>query len=145
MSSYMHFFARSDHDDFIQIDCFSRNNTIYRKITEVITVPYEKIDLVRKEGFRECANIAQGYIELIKDRMKQTQKRIELIGTFNNSVSEKIEAVNYYSDSLLEDEQELDENIFAQNFFIMLQNIQAPIYVGIDCGSKVTIKDIKEE
>ena len=145
MSSYIHFFARSDHDDFIQIDCVSRNNAIYKRATEIISIPYEKIALIHKGDWRKCADITQGYIELVKDRIKQIQERIKLVGTFNNSVEEKIKAVNYYSDGLLEDEQDLDENIFAQNFFIMLQNIQAPIYVGIECGSEVTIKDIKEE
>ena len=111
MSSYIRFFARSDHDDYIPIDGFSRNHAIYRRITEVISVPYEKIALIHQEDLRKCADIAQGYIELVRDRIKQIQERITLVGTFNNSVQEKIEAVNYYSDSLLEDEQDLDEGI----------------------------------
>lgn len=145
MSQDMYFFARSDHNDFVQIDCFSRNHSIYKRATEIISIPYEKIALVHAADLRKCADITQGYIELVKDRIKKIQERIELISTFNNSVDEKIEAVNYYSDGLFEDEQDLDENIFAQNFFIMLQNIQAPIYIGIDCGSLVTLENIKEE
>ena len=34
---------------------------------------------------------------------------------------------------------------YTESFFITLQGISASIYAGIECGSEVTVNDIKQE
>ena len=145
MSSYMHFFARSDHDDFIQLDHFSRNNIIYTIVNSNANVSYGAINLIDNQIFKSCAAIAYGYISDAKSNIQHYQNLINQISTFNNDIQDKLNAINDYKATIEDCEQELDEYQFAENFFVMLQNIQAPIYVGIECGSLVTLENIKEE
>ena len=143
MSQYIHFFAKSNHDDFIQIDCFSRSNAIYQITNQVINVPYESISQISKSYCKDCQNVISGYIINKKETIANYNKKIDIISKFNNAIEEKITAIDDCLICIEECEQWLDELQYAENFFITLQNIQAPIYVGIDCGSEVTKEDIK--
>ena len=90
-------------------------------------------------------DITQGYIASKKETIANYNKKIDIISKFNNTIEEKLTAIDDCFISLRECEEELNELLYTESFFITLQGISASIYAGIECGSEVTINDIKQE
>ena len=147
MSQYMRFFAypNSIGSTFIQIDAFSRNNVAYQIANQAIAIPYEAIAYISKDNLQKCIDITQGYIASKKETIANYNKKIDIISKFNNTVEEKLTAIDDCYICLRECEEELNELLYTENFFITLYGISASIYAGIECGSEVTINDIKQE
>lgn len=147
MSQYMHFFVSSDTLllNFMPIDCFSRNSIVYQITNQVMDVPYEKIDYILKKDLQECINIAKDCILSKQETIALYEKKIDIISNFNNSVEEKLAAIDDVFICIDECKEELEELEKAQYFFMQLQKIDSPIYVGIECGPLVTIKDIRSK
>ena len=96
MSQYMHFFAypNSIGNTFIQIDAFSRNNAVYQIANQAIDIPYEAIAYISKNNLQKCIDITQGYIACKKETITNYNKKIDIISEFNNTVEEKLTAID---------------------------------------------------
>lgn len=153
MSSYVHVFLRVDTDTFIQIACDSRSSKLYYYLSGY--APYGQIMYFSAE---HIASVKEKIEEDLSDYYKDIdcyQARIKDIGTWANSVEDKLEAVHDLSIRTLELEQEIDEikalqirlSVFEDMIDLDYYDEDAPmrqLWIGIECGSVVSVNDITE-
>lgn len=153
MSQYTHIFIR-DNDNFVELGCYSRSNAIAQAFNGA---PYEKIDSYSSVDLYNVAGEIKAHMELYKDNIADYRSQMALIPSFNNSVEDKTEALSQYTEMIREAEDELEELNFAYDVVTFLAHIadeyemdvryehakdQPRIYVGVECGSQVTVEDI---
>lgn len=157
MSQYTHIFVRKN-DIFIELGCFSRNNEIAQAINEA-GAPWEKIRGYMESDIREIRDDLKTKIDKLNDEIASTEAVIHEVGTWNNTVEEKREAIADYKEQLSELKEELDDTNYAYTYLDVMMSIAynseldqkyeqnkevitPAIYCGIECGSDVTVDDI---
>jgi predicted nuclease with TOPRIM domain len=157
MSQYTHIFIRKN-DIFIELGCFSRNNEIAQAINEA-GAPWEKIKGYMESDIREIRDDLKKKIDQLNDEIASTEAVIHEVGTWNNTVEEKREAIADYKEQLNWLKEELDETNYAYAYLDVMMSIAynseldqkyeqnkevitPAIYCGIECGSDVTVDDI---
>ena len=160
MSSYINFFIRSDNR-FLPLGNFSRSSEIYQRLNN--DVPYEKLKALT---YNKLNNVVNNIIEdahKYNNRILKYKKEIELIATFNNSVEDKLEAINSIESTIEDIEESISELNFAQGWFDSLCKIidraseytdedynglidaSKYIYAGIETPLVPTLADIKKD
>lgn len=121
MSSYVHVFLRSPHNDFIQVAEGSRNSRLYALLGTV--APYGGI-----------TNLSKEKIKTILDTIKEDEKEYsltfeknlhhqELIATFNNSISDKITAIKDIDRDNMDLQYDIEENMSAKSLLYTLLDV----------------------
>ena len=154
MSTYIHFYVRSPHDDFVEIGEFSRNNKIYSVCGE--DAPYEAIAALNVNQIQEYCGRMDCNIQLCKDHIKQYRERMTAIASFNDPIDDKLEAISMLQSDCDEEQEEIEEYYGAVGFLRTLLNIieannysDSPInideliYYGVEI-SDPTVKDIQK-
>ena len=158
MSQYIHFFVRST-DRLLPIYTTSNYSPIYRFFSDY--APYEKacaLSIQELQNIREEINIR---IDEWTRRIEEERTNLQLIASFNNSIEDKIEALESARDSIRENEEyvsEIKEALAFTNFLIDIY-IEADdtkyedetarldptkyLYFGIECGTP-SIAEIEE-
>ena len=144
MSSYLHFFLR-DGDKFLPLATYGRGSQLYQLFTDA--APYAKIAPVTNAVLDRIKNDARSSIERSRAEISRIEDRIRLIGTFNNSIDEKIELIHDQDDFLVEMREDIEEKNMAMAFISFLYDIldeahygeegldaEAYLYCGIECG-----------
>jgi len=104
MSSYISFFVRVN-DTFAPIGSWSRNSEMYQAMQD--WCPYEKI---RAFSFNDLMNV----VKELEDKAREAdEKRCQMIMQANNSVEEKMEAVNEIESNYEEMDSFIEEVQFA--------------------------------
>ena len=150
MSQYIHFFVRST-DRLLPIRTASRSSSIYQFFCEF--APYEK---VRAISIQELQNIREEIDIRIGEwtrRIEDERTNLQLIASFNNSIEDKIEALESARDSIQENEEYINEMKEALAFTYFLTNMYNEaddtkyedetarldptkyLYFGIECGT----------
>ena len=158
MSQYIHFFVRST-DRLLPIYTTSNYSPIYHFFNDY--APYEK---ARALSIQELQNIREEIDIRIGEwtrRIEDERTNLQLIASFNNSVEDKIEALETARDFIGENEEYISEMKEALAFTSFLINIYNEadytkyedetarlnpnkyLYFGIECGTP-SIAEIEE-
>ena len=153
MSQYIQFFIRSNSDEFLPIGVFSRCNAIYDFFKKYFDTPYEKITAITAKDLRYLIEKIDNRIEVYNNRIVELEQKIKLITECNNSVEDKIVAIDgVYSDieNYVEDRNEFKQ---ARDYVCSLEEIidaiayddkycnDTYLYCGIEVGD-LTVEDI---
>ena len=153
MSQYIQFFIRSNSDEFLPIGVFSRCNAIYDLFEKFFNTPYEKIAAISVKDLMYLIEKIDNYIEVYNDRIVKLEEKIKIITECNNSVEDKMVAIDeVHSDieNCVEDRNELKQ---ARSYVCSLEEILDAIayddkyckntylYCGIEVGD-LTVEDI---
>ena len=154
MSQYIQFFIRSNSDEFLPIGVFSRCNVIYDFFERYFNTPYEKIAAITVKDLMYLIEKIDNHIEVYNDRIVKLEEKIKIITECNNSVEDKMVAIDeVYSDikNCVEDRNEFKQ---ARSYVCSLEEILDAIayddkyckdtylYCGIEVGDNLTIEDI---
>ena len=158
MSQYIHFFVRST-DRLLPIHTASRSSFIYHFFGDY--APYGK---ARALSIHELQNIREEINTQINEwthRIEEDRTNLQLIASFNNSIEDKIEAIESARDSIREHEESVNEmkEALAFTYFLMDMYNEADdtkyedetarlnpnkyLYFGIECGTP-SIAEIEE-
>ena len=150
MSQYIHFFIRST-DKLLPIYTISHSSSIYRFFSDY--APYEKaraLSIQELQDIREEINIR---IDEWAHRIEEDRTNLQLIASFNNSIEDKIEALETARDFIRENEEYINEMKEALAFTYFLIDIYNEaddtkyedetarldpskyLYFGIECGT----------
>ena len=158
MSQYIYFFIRST-DKLLPIRTASRSSAIYHFFSDY--APYEK---ARALSMQELQNIREKIDIRIGEwtrRIEDERTNLQLIASFNNSIEDKIEAIETARDSIRENEEcvsEMKEALAFTNFLMDIYN-EADytkyedetarldptkyLYFGVECGTP-SIAEVEE-
>ena len=154
MSQYIQFFIRSNSDEFLPIGIFSRCNAIYDFFEKYFNAPYEKIAAITMKDLMYLIEKIDNRIEVYNNRIVELEQKIKLITECNNSVEEKMIAVDEVNSDIKEYVEERNEFKWARNYVCSLEEIVDAIayndkyckdtylYCGIEVGENVTVEDI---
>ena len=158
MSQYIHCFVRTT-DRLLPIYTTSHSSSIYRFFSDY--APYEKaraLSMQELQDIREEINIR---IDEWTRRIEEDRTNLQLIASFNNSVEDKIEAIETARDFIRENEEYINEMKEALAFAYFLINMYNEaddtkyedetarldptkyLYFGIECGTP-SIAEIEE-
>lgn len=143
MSAYIHIFARSKHDDFVELWCSAGSSAMMQIMNH--WAPWERIRRVSESMMRQFQDDAITRIDEFKSCITHHEKLISEIGSWNNSIDEKIELINDYQRAIEDDRSDLDEWQAVNYYLHFIQNMieeGVEIYAGVECGSTVTVEDI---
>lgn len=142
MSSYIHVFARKD-DTFIELLSHSGSSVFYRFFHDY--APYGHIARFTENQIREGRSRVQGELELYREDVRHVQELITQIGSWSNTVEEKLSAIIDYQENLHELDEAIDEREFVDNVLAFLLGVDAELYIGVECGDHVTVDDISTQ
>ena len=151
MSTYIHFFVRK-HDNFAPIGTYGRSTWVFHAFESI--APWEKITVL---GYKELgAAKASLSLDSVNAEIENAKARIAQVSSFNNSIEDKLAAVNAIEDEISEMRETVEEIKNARAFIGFLYDIldeaefcpldgvegNAYLYIGMECGKNVTTKDI---
>lgn len=154
MSEYISFFIRRGQNNFIPLFTFSRNVSIFQSFRYAL--PYER---VRAISLNELENKELEFKRRSDDVIKRIGRLKEeraLIASFNNTVDEKMDALQDNAECIKEYEEELEDERRALYTIVALidiiENIRFDkewdkdvyIYGGIEVGDDITAEDVIE-
>ena len=158
MSQYMHFFVRST-DRLLPIHTVTHSSSIYRFFNDY--APYEKARALSMQELKEIREEINTRIDEWTHRIEEDRTNLQLIASFNNSIEDKIEALESARDSIRENEEYVNEmkEALAFTYFLMGMYNEADdtkyedetarldptkyLYFGIECGTP-SIAEIEE-
>lgn len=135
MSQYTNFFLKGE-DKFYSLGDWSRNSCVAQIANPYLPCKYDVAkpcsDLLLVEMEREAGEKARYY----REKIKEYQKKIELVSKFDNSVEEKLSAINEYEEIIagLNEEQAGYER--ASSYFGFLISLENEVYAGIECAEQ---------
>ena len=158
MSQYIHFFVRST-DKLLPIYTSSHHSSVYRFFGDY--APYEKARALSIHELKEIREEISIRIDEWTHRIEEERTNLQLIASFNNSVEDKIEAIESARDSIRENEEYVNEmkEALAFTYFLIDMYNEADdtkyedetarldptkyLYFGIECGTP-SIAEVEE-
>ena len=158
MSQYIHFFIRST-DKLLPIYTASRSSSIYLSFNDY--APYEKARALSIQELQDIREEINTRIDEWTRRIEEERTNLQLIASFNNSVEDKIEAIESTRDFIRKNEELVNEMKEALAFTYFLIDIYNEadytkyedetarldpnkyLYFGIECG-RPSIAEIEE-
>ena len=158
MSQYIHFFIRST-DKLLPIRTVSHSSSIYRSFSDY--APYEKARALSMQELQDIREEINTRIDEWTRRIEEDRTNLQLIASFNNSIEDKIEALESARDFIRENEEYINEmkEALAFTYFLIDMYIEADdtkyedetarldptkyLYFGIECGTP-SIAEIEE-
>ena len=158
MSQYMHFFIRST-DRLLPIHTVTHSSSIYRFFNDY--APYEKARALSIQELKEIREEISIRIDEWTHRIEEDRTNLQLIASFNNSIVDKIEALESARNAIRENEEYVNEmkEALAFTYFLMNMYNEADgtkyeeetarlnpnkyLYFGIECGTP-SIAEIEE-
>ena len=158
MSQYIHFFIRST-DRLLPIRTTSNYSSIYRFFGDY--APYEKARALSMQELQDIREEISIRIDEWTRRIEEVRTNLQLIASFNNSIEDKIEALETARDFIRENEEYISEMKEALAFTYFLIDIYNEaddtkyedetarldptkyLYFGIECGTP-SIAEIEE-
>ena len=158
MSQYIHFFIRST-DRLLPIRTTSNYSSVYRFFGDY--APYEKARALSMQELQDIREEINTRIDELTRHIEEGRTNLQLIASFNNSVEDKIEAIESARDFIRENEEYVNEMKEALAFTYFLIDIYNEadytkyedetarldptkyLYFGIECGTP-SIAEIEE-
>ena len=150
MSQYIHFFVRST-DRLLPIRTTSRSSSIYHFFSDY--APYGKVRALSMQDLQNIREEINTQIDEWTRHVEENRANLQLIASFNNSIEDKIEALEAARDSIRENEESVNEmkEALAFTYFLMDMYNEADdtkyedetaqlnpnkyLYFGIECGT----------
>lgn len=136
MSSYVEFYIEQG-GTYICIGTYSRSNPMYQVLSDM--VPYEKGKVLDEALFNEAEKEFEAVIKNYKDRVAELKNIINLVGTMEGSIDEKIEAIEERQSWIKEYEEDIEmyeaQLMHFKTFYRMADPYIAPeikIWVGVE-------------
>lgn len=154
MSSYIYFFAHKN-GVFVPIGHYGRSTEIYSVFNEMAA--WEQIRPLTRHELK-CAKDSLRTEEFYTQRIEELRARIGYINTFNNTIEEKLRAIEEVEeeiDELREDRKEVRNarafigfmyDILDEAEYIESADMDPDdcIFIGLECGSNVSAADIQK-
>ena len=159
MSLYIHFFIRST-DKLLPIYTASRSSAVYRFFGDY--APNEKVRALSMDELKEIHEEISAQFDEWMRRIEESRTNLQMIASFNNSVEDKMGALEIARDKIREDKEAMweIENALAFTDFLMnicdeaedtqyYDEVEAKIdptkylYFGVECGTP-SIAEIEE-
>lgn len=105
MSSYVEFYVEQG-GTYINVGSYSRSNPMYQVLSDM--VPYEKGRVLDEALFNEAEKEFEVVIKNYKDRVAELKNIINLVGTMEGSIDEKIEAIEEKQSWVKEYEEDIE-------------------------------------
>ena len=158
MSQYIRFFVRST-DRLLPICTTSRSSSIYHFFSDY--APYEKARALSVHELRIICEEIDRQIDEWTRRIEEDRTNLQLIASFNNSIEDKIEALESARGSIRENEEfvsEMKEALAFTRFLMEMYNEADDtkyedetarldptkyLYFGIECDTP-SIAEIEE-
>ena len=149
MSQYIHFFVRST-DRLLPICTASRSSAISHFFSDY--APYGKARALSMQDLQNIREEINTQIDEWTRHIEENRANLQLIASFNNSIEDKIEALESARDSIRENEEFVREmkEALAFTYFLMGMYNEADdtkyedetarlnpnkyLYFGIECG-----------
>ena len=167
MSSYMHFFLRSK-DEFAHLCSFSRSSYIYQNFNWL--APYEKIIAVKATDLEIVKGDLERTVKSVEASLTRVDKDISRVERLESGISARLDALRELDDEResIEDElaqlrndqyfvwlleKSMTERKYSKEDYVNGEYVDAAgvpvrenefLYVGIDCGSVVSVQDIAD-
>ena len=136
MSSYVEFYVEQN-GIYINVGSYSRSNPMYQVLSDM--VPYENGTILNDALFAEAEKEFETTIREYKDKVADLKNTINLIGTMEGSISEKVEAIEEKQSWIKDCEEDIDmyEAQFMQfkTFYRMVNPYIKPeikVWVGVE-------------
>ena len=120
MSQYTMFYIRYGND-FIELDTFSRNSVVAQVTHEY--APWEKLAGVGPETLNNWIKAVKELIKNERASIKQYEDDIQMIGTWDHSIEEKMDEISWRREEIEFMRQDIDEDESALWFFKTLAGI----------------------
>lgn len=135
MSQYIEFYIKKS--EFTLIGNFTRSSKIFKILGEFVPC-YSVVSPLSVTQLNLARENARTEIEIYRNNIKDLEKQINIIGTFNNSISEKMDLINDINHDIRlykEEIEELSQTINYFNFlnYIIEYNEEGILYCGIEC------------
>ena len=154
MSSYVNFYLRVN-DSFAPIGSWSRSSELYQAMQN--RCPYEKICAFDGADLMDIVRDLEDKISRMKKVRESDEKRCQMIMQANNSIDEKMEAINEIESNFDEMDSFIEEVQFAADtlrvFYNMIDDFKFSdgkfsndcdhyIYAGIEaCGNLESVQE----
>ena len=136
MSSYVEFYVEQN-GIYINVGSYSRSNPMYQVLSDMI--PYENGTILNDALFAEAEKEFETTIKEYKDKVIDLKNTINLIGTMEGSISEKVEAIEEKQSWVKDYEEDIEmyEAQFMQfkTFYRMVNPYIKPeikVWVGVE-------------
>lgn len=136
MSSYVEFYVEQN-GVYINIGSYSRSNPMYQVLSDM--VPYEKGMILNDALFAEAEKEFEVTIKEYKDRVADLKNTINLIGTMEGPISEKVEAIEEKQSLIKEYEEDIEiyeaQLMQFRTFYRMVNPYIEPeikVWVGVE-------------
>lgn len=131
MSQYVNFYIKHK-EDYILIDRFSRSSKVYQLIHD--RLPYDNGRMLRPEDYSDIIRNIKDETTHAQERIAALKKQNEFIAQMNNSINEKLEAINMNDEFIDEYKQDLEDLHYADGVYTTYWGIddQIPIYAGVE-------------
>lgn len=139
MSSYIHVFARKN-ETFVELLCYCRSSELYQALHHY--APYEEIAPLGSAQLVDAKSEFVDRLDIAREFNAADELIVTQIGSWSNTVDEKLEAINEIQRSISERKEEMNELEAAIHILEFLLNVEAELYIGKECGSDVTVYDI---
>lgn len=121
MSTEANFYIHTNDNKYIYFYWRGGSSEISRIVSEVIGGNYETRYVVSDDKAIICTEVAKQCIEDNKSNIEKYKRDIEIISSMaNNSVEEKLEAINDYTQCIDECKENIDSLEFAKSFFAIV-------------------------
>ena len=136
MSSYVEFYVEQG-GTYICVGTYSRSNPMYQVLSDM--VPYEKGIVLNDALFCEAEKEFKLSIKESKDRVEALKNTINLIGTMEGSINEKIEAIEDRQSLIKEYEEDIKmyeaQLMQFKTFYSMVDSYTKPeikVWIGVE-------------
>lgn len=136
MSSYVEFYVEQG-ETYINVGSYSRSNPMYQVLSDM--VPYEKGKVLDETLFNEAEKEFEAVIKNYKDRVAELKNIINLVGTMEGSIDEKIEAIEERQSWIKEYEEDIEmyeaQLMHFKTFYHMVNPYIKPeikVWVGVE-------------
>lgn len=135
---------------YIECQHFGRSGALYSTVSNML--PYGKLKLMEHNDFNSMLIELRNNRDKVKVTLKQLEKTKAEIGSWNNSVEEKMEALADINNDITESEERLEALKEATYFIEFLDAIRyneepCEIYMGVEAvpPSKEESEEVGEE
>lgn len=138
MSSYVNIYVR-DNDVFLPIGVFSRSSYIYRAFEHY--VPYGALTPINGRTISDIKSELNNELKIYQNYINEREEAKVLVMTANNSLEDKLEAIDGLNDGINEFKDEVKYITDAINFVDMFTliidsayyGVENYVYAGIEC------------
>lgn len=135
MSQYTNFFLKGD-DKFYPLGDWGRSSCVAQIANPHLPHKYDVAMYCSALLLADLEHQAGQAAKDCREKIKEYQKKIELVSSFNNSAEEKLNIIAEYEDAILDLDEEQASYERASSYFSFLVELENKVYAGIECSEQ---------